>query len=124
MKKEAIIEPCEHDIQCAVVDWCALQGIPIFAIPNGGHRHIGTAKKLKNEGVKPGVPDLFVPVVKAPQGGLFLEMKRKGGKLQETQKFWLNLLEENGYRTAVAHSVEEAIAAIKAYVGWGRFRKG
>ncbi len=26
----------EHDEQVAVVEWCDLNGIPVFAIPNGG----------------------------------------------------------------------------------------
>lgn len=107
--------PTEHQIQCAVVDFCALKGIPIFAIPNGGFRHITTAKKLQREGVKSGVPDLFVPIIQGKIGGMFLEMKRKGGKLSDVQRFWLNQLEEEGYRVKVAFSVDEAIKAIEDY---------
>ena len=106
----------EHQIQCAVVDFCALKGIPIFAIPNGGFRHITTAKKLQREGVKSGVPDLFIPIIQGKIGGMFLEMKRKGGKLSDVQKFWLNQLEEEGYRVKVAFSVDEAIKAIEDYI--------
>lgn len=110
------LNPTEHQIQCAVVDFCALKGIPIFAIPNGGFRHITTAKKLQREGVKSGVPDLFIPIIRGKVGGMFLEMKRKGGKLSDVQKFWLNQLEEEGYRVKVAFSVDEAIKAIEDYV--------
>lgn len=106
----------EHQIQCAVVNFCALKGIPIFAIPNGGFRHITTAKKLQREGVKSGVPDLFIPIIQGKIGGMFLEMKRKGGKLSDGQRFWLNQLEEEGYRVKVAFSVDEAIKAIEDYV--------
>lgn len=49
----------EHDQQVAVVEWYDLNGIPVFAIPNGGIRHKRTAAMLKAEGVKAGVPDLF-----------------------------------------------------------------
>lgn len=112
----AMESPTEHQIQCAVIDFCALKGIPIFAIPNGGFRHITTAKKLQREGVKSGVPDLFIPVIRPQYGGMFLEMKRKGGKLSDVQKFWLNQLEEEGYRVKVAFSVDEAIKAIEEYV--------
>lgn len=107
--------PTEHQIQCAVIDFCALKGIPIFAIPNGGDRHVAVAVKLKKEGVKSGVPDLFIPVIRPKYGGMFLEMKRKGGKLSDVQKFWLNQLEEEGYRVKVAFSVDEAIKAIEDY---------
>lgn len=110
-----IQSPTEHQIQCAVVDFCALKGIPIFAIPNGGDRHVAVAVKLKKEGVKSGVPDLFIPVIRPNFGGMFLEMKRKGGKLSDVQKFWLNQLEEEGYRVKVAFSIDEAIKAIEDY---------
>lgn len=112
----AMLNLTEHQIQCAVVDFCALKGIPIFAIPNGGFRHITTAKKLQREGVKSGVPDLFIPIIQGKIGGMFLEMKRKGGKLSDVQKFWLNQLEEEGYRVKVAFSVDEAIKAIEDYI--------
>lgn len=109
------LSPTEHQIQCAVVDFCALKGIPIFAIPNGGDRHVAVAVKLKKEGVKSGVPDLFIPIIRGKVGGMFIEMKRKGGKLSDVQKFWLNQLEEEGYRVKVAFSVDEAIKAIEDY---------
>lgn len=105
----------EHQIQCAVVDFCAVKGIPIFAIPNGGDRHVAVAVKLKKEGVKSGVPDLFIPLIRDNYGGFFLEMKKKGGKLSDVQRFWLDQLEEEGYRVKVAFSVDEAIKAIEDY---------
>ena len=105
----------EHQIQCAVVDFCALKGIPIFAIPNGGDRHVAVAVKLKKEGVKSGVPDLFIRLIRAGFGGMFLELKRKDGKVSDVQKFWLNQLEEEGYRVKVAFSIDEAIKAIEEY---------
>lgn len=59
-----------------------------FAVPNGGQRNKIVAAKLKQEGVKSGVPDIYVPVWK-----LWIEMKReKGGALQESQKAWRDYL--------------------------------
>ena len=49
----------------------------VFAIPNGGHRHIKVAAKLKAEGVKAGIPDIFVAVPNSYSAGLFIEMKVK-----------------------------------------------
>lgn len=108
-------EPTEHQIQCAVVDWCALKGIPIFAIPNGGYRAIVTAMRMQREGVKAGVPDLFIPIVKAPFGGLWIEMKTSKGRLEPKQKFWLDLLSKQ-YATAVCRSVDAGIETIKNYL--------
>jgi len=116
------INPNEHQIQSAVIDWCALQGIPVFAIPNGGHRHVAVARKLQREGVKPGVPDLMIPMMRGRYGGMFLELKSKGGTLRDVQKWWLNTLAYEGYWCAVAFGVDEAIEAIKTYVedgDWG-----
>jgi hypothetical protein len=108
-------EPSEHQIQSAVVDWCALKGIPIFAIPNGGYRSIITAMRLQREGVKAGVPDLFVPIVKPPFGGLWIEMKTPKGRVDPKQKFWLELLSKQ-YATAVCRSVDAGIETIKNYL--------
>lgn len=76
--------PSEHAEQVAFVKWFRLQypKVLIFAIPNGGARHIVAAKKLKDEGVVSGVADLYVP-----KWRLWIEMKRaKGGALSPEQK--------------------------------------
>ena len=46
----------EHKIQCAIVKWFfyaypQYRGGLFFAVPNGGHRNIQTARALKAEGV-------------------------------------------------------------------------
>ncbi len=110
------LEPSEHQIQSALVDWCALNGVPVFAIPNGGFRHIATARKLQREGVKPGVPDLFIPVVKMPYGGLFIEMKTPEGKVSVHQKEWISMLKEQ-YAVSVCRSLDDAIGVIRKYLG-------
>ena len=60
--------PYETDEQQALFDWAKISGIPdidlLHAIPNGGHRNKATAGQLKAEGVKRGVPDIFLPVPK------------------------------------------------------------
>ena len=106
----------EHDEQVAVVRWCAWRSIPVFAIPNGGYRPKATAKRLKDEGVEPGVPDLFIPVSKHGKHGLFLEMKdRRGAKPRPEQMEWLELLDRNGYVAAWARGADAAIELIERY---------
>jgi len=76
--------PSETEEQEGFVNWfrAKFPGVLIFAIPNGGHRAISTAKRLKAEGVVPGIPDLHVPAWR-----LWIEMKRvKGGKLSALKK--------------------------------------
>lgn len=88
----------------------------IFAIPNGGFRHITTARKLKAEGVRPGVPDVFVGVPRFPHAGLFLEFKMPKGVVSAVQATWADRLQTVGYAYAVVRSVDEAIETTEGYL--------
>ena len=111
----------EHLAQSLLVKWFRLQypymAKCLFAIPNGGARHIGTAIKLKAEGVTAGVSDLFLMIPTASgKHGLFLEMKTDVGKLQQNQIDFLNLAESMGYEAKVAYGFEEGVEIIKKYL--------
>src|SRR5690348_6356166 len=90
--------------QVALFEWAALMepeypflGL-MFAIPNGGHRHIAVARRLKAEGVKAGVPDIFLPWASDGYHGLFIELKRrKGGTVSDEQADWHDALLQAGY---------------------------
>lgn len=89
----------------------------LFAIPNGGKRNIGVARKLKLEGVKPGVPDLFLPVARGGYHGLFIEMKRtRGGEVSKAQKAWLKELQSQGYHAVVCNGHNAALKALDDYL--------
>src|SRR5687767_5498767 len=49
----------------------------LFAIPNGGSRHIVEATKMVATGLRSGVPDVFLPYpfANAMYAGCFIEMK-------------------------------------------------
>jgi hypothetical protein len=111
MKRKNSLQPSEHEEQVKVCQYLDLIGEPYFAIPNGGVRSIGLAVKLKKEGVKSGVPDLFLPRLR-----LFIEMKTKTGKLSENQKEWFEILEDCGYTCEVAHGFIEAKSIINEYM--------
>ena len=100
------IIPTEHAEQVALIQWWEIKKLPpIFAIPNGGHRHKATAIKLKLEGVRPGVPDLYCPALR-----LWIEMKRqKGGRLSPEQKEWRDYLLSIGDRWIAAKGAKDAI---------------
>ena len=106
----------EADEQTAVVEWCALKGVPCFHIPNGGSRNKAEAANLKRQGVKAGVPDLCIPVPNGFRHGLFIEMKSGKGKPTEKQVEWLNLLRSNGYSAWVCYGAESAIECISEYL--------
>jgi hypothetical protein len=115
----------EHDEQCLVVQYLRLQGKvrgdiglqSVFAIPNGGSRHIVTARKLKAEGVLPGVPDLFIPCPRNGYHGMFVEMKSTKGKATAAQKEMMWHLQAQGYHVVVCKGHQEAIDAANQYLG-------
>lgn len=115
----------EDDVQESVFDWALANShrFPelslMFAIPNGGLRHIGVARKLKRTGVKSGVPDIFLPVARGSYHGLFIELKRDGeGRVSASQEMWLVNLRNQGYQCVVCYGYDSAIGTIKEYLGW------
>ena len=106
----------EHDQQVAVVEWCKLHGVPIFAIPNGGKRSKSEACRFAMEGVSAGVPDLFIPVPRGGYHGLFIEMKDVNGRRpRRSQMEWLDLLNANGYAAYWSRGAGPAINLIRRY---------
>lgn len=130
----------EHDSQVSVISWADTIAVklwpqyaidlekivrkrkvmvrifPIFAIPNGGHRHIAVANQLRAEGVRSGVPDLFLPIPVDGYCGLIIEMKTTKGKPSKNQLTWINLMNSGGYATTICHSSRDAIVKITAYL--------
>lgn len=89
-----------------------------FHIANGGSRNKIEAHNLKLQGVKPGVPDLMLPVPRGGYHGLFIELKRtKGGRASEEQQVWIRSLNRLGYKAMICHGWVEAAEAIKEYLG-------
>lgn len=89
----------------------------LFAIPNGGRRDHIEARHLKEQGVKPGVPDLFLPVARGPYHGLFIELKRqKGGTISPAQHRWGRSLTAQGFLATVCYGWKDAAALIEDYL--------
>lgn len=98
--------PTEHIEQTNFVNWMEYNYPEhrLFAIPNGDKRNISVAKRLKEEGVRPGVPDLMIPSL-----FLFIEMKRiKGSSTSKQQKGWHEYLKSAGYKVHVCKGAIEA----------------
>lgn len=112
----------ESTEQITLIQWCNLNkcvwpelGL-IFHIPNGGQRNKTEARRLKTEGVKAGVPDLFLPVARGKFHGLFIEMKYGNNKATPKQREWIIELNKQGYYAVVCNGFEEAKTTIESYI--------
>ncbi|HCA5286865.1 TPA: VRR-NUC domain-containing protein [Acinetobacter nosocomialis] len=117
------LEPSEDESQMCVLDWAKLQRWKkgtladyIHHSPNGGKRSKSEAARFKKMGTKPGFPDLFLPIAMGPFNGLFIEMKVSTGKVSISQKAYIPLLVDEGYRVDVCYSAQGAINLIKSYL--------
>jgi hypothetical protein len=113
-RKVRQLVPKEHDEQVVFVRWFRMQfpGVRIFAIPNGGLRNVVVAKRLKDEGVESGVPDLYVP-----EWQLWIEKKRVNGrKPTPAQLDWHAYLRGIGHTVLVCKGALEGMAMVREFV--------
>lgn len=114
----------EHAHQAALFCWAALpetlakypELALMFAIPNGGERNKVTAARLKAEGVKAGVPDIFLPVPRRKNHGLFIEMKKEGGEPSKAQSYWRRELNLQGYAAFTCYGWLAARSLVATYL--------
>lgn len=113
----------ERQEQQALIRWVALMTLRtpvlalLYAVPNGGLRDRRVAAMLLTEGVKPGVPDLHLPVARGIYHGLWIELKRRaGGRVSRAQQAWHDRLRAEGHRVVVAEGWEAARDAIMDYL--------
>ena len=113
----------EHQEQSALMEYAGLMANKdarwglLFAIPNGGFRHVATAHRLKKEGVKSGVPDLFLACPMGRFHGFFCEMKSSSGSPTKNQIEWMQKLEQQGYYIRICYGWLEARQEIETYLG-------
>lgn len=110
----------ESSHQIYLFNWARLQ-IPeyeplLFHIPNGGTRNPVEAYNLKRQGVKAGIPDLFMAVARGSYHGLFIELKSEEGRVTDSQLYMLNAFEKSGYHTCICYGWEEAKNKIEWYL--------
>lgn len=117
-----MINMSEHDEQAQfirMVDAAYPREIAalLFAIPNGGKRAIKTARDMKAEGVRKGVPDLFLAYPHNGYSGLFIEMKKRyGGRVSPEQKAYIEALRGKGYKVEVCKGCDDAYQAMVLYL--------
>jgi len=108
----------EHEIQKAIAQYLDMRDLCWWAVPNGGNRNVITAKKLKAEGVKSGVPDITLI-----HDGMYygIEVKKPKtdtpkGYLSPSQKEMIRNINKAGGEVGVAYSVQDVIQLL---INWG-----
>lgn len=112
--------------QKAVIEWSKMYDSLrwLHAVPNGAHlagdknRRAMQMNKLKGQGLKTGVADLFLPMASGDHHGLYIEMKRPDGKGKQTddQKAFQKYCDEQNYLYRLCDNAGTAICTIQTYV--------
>lgn len=130
MKPEDIAAENEASHQSALFAWAneVKDQYPelrrMFAIANGGHRTKSQAGSLRAQGVKRGVPDIFLPVKRGMYLGLFIELKKLKLKIRtknihiQEQNEWIDYLKAQGYGAIMCRGWIEARDIIVQYMEW------
>ena len=109
IKKEYPLEEEEQKNFILYLDDLILKGkdIKYSSIPNSTFTKSWKQKrKNKEQGLRAGLPDLFLIVNNRP---FFIEMKRINGKLSDCRKEWINAINEcEKLKAVVCYGCEEA----------------
>lgn len=100
MKSETAI----HIQLWKLIETYRLPGVLVFHVPNGEWRDIRTARRLKEMGVTPGVPDLCYH---AEGRTGYLELKKEDGHLSNDQLDFIALAAQQNVSVDIAFSVIE-----------------
>lgn len=90
----------------------------LHAIPNGGTRSLATGARMKAEGTKAGVLDIFLPLARSGYHGLYIEMKKPGkiNNLSSVQKEFIEYCTEHNYCVIVSDDWQHAWKSLLAYL--------
>lgn len=80
--------------------------------------------KTSPKAMEEGLPNLMLPVSFLGHHGLFIEMKRQGAKITESQRAFLYKMEEQGFCSVACFGAEAAMDIIRWYYGKTPFPKG
>ena len=114
----------ESSEQIALFQWSKLMQSQhpelalLHAIGNGNARtSVIQGARMKREGVLAGVSDIMLPVSRGGYHGLYVELKVKGGKTSDNQKWWIKETGKQGYYSTVCFGWVEAKGVIERYLG-------
>ena len=105
----------EDNFQKAVAKYLNAINAFWFHCPNGGSRHALEAMKLKEMGVKAGIPDCMILDQRHGYSGLAIELKVGYNKPSEHQLAIFDKLVERKWMVIVSWSLDETISLIDNY---------
>ena len=92
----------------------------LIHIPNGGSRkNAFEGWRMKQQGVRAGVSDLFLPVARGRYFGLWLEFKAappNNAVVSNSQQVWVDLMREQSYQAEICLGVAAALEVLDAYL--------
>jgi len=125
----------EDTEQESLINWARVESIAgtgyrildyLLAIPNGGKRNVREAARLKRQGVKAGVSDLFFAYPVGNYHGLWIEMKKRRDQFKrpsdikraasDSQIEWIVQMRDQGYAAEVCFGWIEAMELIVEYL--------
>lgn len=112
----------EHEEQAIFVAWARRNSFQypeldmLYAIPNGARMRMSQARKMKEEGLRAGVPDMCLPIARQGYHGLYYEMKFGRNKPSAEQSSFIRRLIVQGYHAVVCYCADEAIEITKKYL--------
>lgn len=114
----------EGDEQTILIAEFALRypayGELLIHIPNGGYRkNAFEGYRLRAQGVRKGVSDLYLPVACGGFFGLWIEFKAAppyASQVSDSQKEWIEKMLKKGYYATVAQGPDAALGILATYL--------
>lgn len=106
--------------------WDGIERVPelrwYYAIPNGGYR--GSNRKdamirgarMKATGTRAGVADTFLPVPRGEWHGLYIELKKPGGRLSAEQEEFGEWVKAQGYGWVMCDGWRACVDILRSYL--------
>jgi hypothetical protein len=101
---------------CRTLERCNDDYKGIYHPRNENSKNAIQGSMYKKMGVLSGVSDIVVPCPKGKFHGAYIEIKKEKGRVTDSQKAFLHLMDSRGYFTAVTYGLRETIDTIDGYL--------
>ena len=111
----------EYQLQKAICKYLDLKNVLYCGSMGGQYQpHFSQRIKSRKSGYKRGFPDLFLyeisKIDKKLYCGLAIELKVGYNKATNEQRWWIDQLNERGYKARICTGIDEALEVIDSYL--------